>query len=258
MSKRPWVPIYVGDLLADTMTFEPDEFGAYMKILFHYWITEEPMTLKEMQKASGLSIYRFKNCSDLLLTKFSVDNGKYFNRRMKLEIIKAIDVSNKRSKAGKKAHPAIAPRKPVLKPTLLQLQSLKDKNHCSSDDGFERWWAAWPVGHKAGKIKCKKTWKTKKPDPDVLIADVENRKANDRRWIPNKDGETFIPNPATYLNQERWDDDIQPVKSKSASLPKSDDALEQFAIEKGLHKRGCAPQNIRNMYQYRQWIESQL
>ena len=55
MSKRPWFPLYVGDLLADTMNMNTEQFGGYLKILCHYWITEEPMTMNEMVYRQWLS-----------------------------------------------------------------------------------------------------------------------------------------------------------------------------------------------------------
>ena len=38
--------------------------------------------------------------------------------------------------------------------------------------------------------------------PDIL-ADIDRKAASDS-W--QKDGGQFIPNPATYLNQRRWED----------------------------------------------------
>jgi hypothetical protein len=49
---------------------------------------------------------------------------------------------------------------------------------------------------------------------DDLIADVVNRIANDRRWL---DG--FVPDPTTYLNQERWDDELTKGRARPNSTP---------------------------------------
>ena len=66
---------------------------------------------------------------------------------------------------------------------------------------FERWWLIYPK--KVKKKTAKATWMIKKPDADLLIADVENRQAHDGQW---KRG--FIPHPTTYLNGERWNDEL--------------------------------------------------
>jgi uncharacterized protein YdaU (DUF1376 family) len=122
MSKRPWFPLYVGDLLADTMEFSNEEFGAYIRILCHYWVTEEAMTEGEIKSVSRMSRYNFTKSRPLLLKKFTLENGKYFNRRMDIEITKAIELSGKRAKAGSKAHAAIAPANDKQKPTQLPSQ----------------------------------------------------------------------------------------------------------------------------------------
>lgn len=48
-----------------------------------------------------------------------------------------------------------------------------------------------------------------------IISDVEARKTS-RDWT--KDGGQYIPNPSTYLNQRRWEDEIQTVKAKETSM----------------------------------------
>jgi len=77
--------------------------------------------------------------------------------------------------------------------------SKEKKNTCVE---FERFWVHWPV--KRNKQKAKAAWKRKNLDPhaDVLIADVESRKANDKKWL-----EGFIPHCSTYLNGHRWEDE---------------------------------------------------
>lgn len=69
--------------------------------------------------------------------------------------------------------------------------------------GFDAWWEVYP--RKAKKKPAREVWKRKRLDPmtDVLIADTQRRQQSDRRWL---DG--FVPDPTTYLNQERWTDEI--------------------------------------------------
>lgn len=68
---------------------------------------------------------------------------------------------------------------------------------------FEEFWKLYPK--KVGKKPCHDTWKRKKLDEkaEMIIADVERRQRLDRKWL-----EGFIVNPQTYLNQERWEDEI--------------------------------------------------
>jgi hypothetical protein len=93
-----------------------------------------------------------------------------------------------------------------------------DKNIIEHNKGhsvtsrFEEWWKIYPK--KVKKADAKKKWKLKKLDAkaDTLIADVANRIANDSQWA---DG--YIPHPTTYLNGERWEDEISVDSTKKLS-----------------------------------------
>ncbi|MDA3807108.1 MAG: replication protein [Thiomicrorhabdus sp.] len=77
---------------------------------------------------------------------------------------------------------------------------------CSEDSlsPFEKWWKLFPK--KIAKSEAEKVWKRKKLDlqSDEIIADIDNR--NTKQY--SKTDKQFIPNPATFLNQERWNDEI--------------------------------------------------
>jgi hypothetical protein len=67
---------------------------------------------------------------------------------------------------------------------------------------FEIFWKVYPPG--TPRLPAIKTWVGKRLDAhvDKIVAEVEWRKQHDDRWKNPK----FIPNAATYLNQERWKD----------------------------------------------------
>lgn len=80
----------------------------------------------------------------------------------------------------------------------------------SHADGFTRFWNAYPskVGKRdAEKAYAKAVKRIDSPDPPgLMLAAIERAKAG-RRW-----SEGFIPNPATWLNQDRWtDEEPQPI-----------------------------------------------
>jgi hypothetical protein len=68
---------------------------------------------------------------------------------------------------------------------------------------FEEFWRAYP--NKTGRKPCQQKWALRQLDriADVILADVEARKTRDDRWRRG-----YIPNPLTYLNQDRWTDNI--------------------------------------------------
>lgn len=77
------------------------------------------------------------------------------------------------------------------------------------DDGFEEFWNNYPK--KVGKEAARKAWEKYKSNftLDAVLLALDWQIESDQ-WRRN-DGQ-FIPNPATYLNQGRWQDQ-QPIES---------------------------------------------
>ena len=72
----------------------------------------------------------------------------------------------------------------------------------TTDSGFDTWWSVYPK--KKGKQNALKAWNKIKPDADMLIAHTTNMATNDDEWVRG-----FAPHPTTYLNQARWNDEVQ-------------------------------------------------
>lgn len=78
-------------------------------------------------------------------------------------------------------------------------------DHSTTSLRFERFWAAYPK--KAAKKAAEKAFHKLNPDETLfanILAAVDNQKDWDQ-W--NRDGGKYIPNPATWLNQSRWEDE---------------------------------------------------
>jgi hypothetical protein len=87
-------------------------------------------------------------------------------------------------------------------------------------DLFDRFWAAYP--HKAGKEPARKAWKRLKPDMTLcrtMSAALELQKQSES-W--QRENGRFIPMPATWINQRRWEDEISPQTS-APHTPEPDD-----------------------------------
>lgn len=72
---------------------------------------------------------------------------------------------------------------------------------------FDTFWNAYPK--KVGKDKCSRWFDTKKVDDDLLnqmLTALESQKKSEQ-WT--KDNGKFIPHPYTWLNQGRWQDEIE-------------------------------------------------
>jgi hypothetical protein len=76
-------------------------------------------------------------------------------------------------------------------------------------DRFPDFWNVYPKGHRTSKDKCIFKWKLLKLDSiaDEIIADVLLRTKESKKWTTG-----YIPASITYLNQKRWNDDLDKVE----------------------------------------------
>lgn len=83
------------------------------------------------------------------------------------------------------------------------------------EDRFDEFWRVYP--RKVGKKDAKKAFDRAKKSTDVetMIRAVIAQKSSGQ-WT--RDNGQYIPNPATWLNQGRWDDEIQPIRSTAMKL----------------------------------------
>ena len=90
-------------------------------------------------------------------------------------------------------------------------------------DGFEEFWKIYP--RKTGKQAALKSWSKLNPDTELkqrIMKAVEYQKTWDQ-W--NRDGGQYIPNPSTWLNQHRWED--EPVRACGQSKKNSFNSFPQ-------------------------------
>ena len=93
--------------------------------------------------------------------------------------------------------------------------------------GFDSFWKSYPK--KEGKGACKKIWARLRPSKqllEVMLGAVEDQKSTEK-W--KKDGGQFIPMPATWLNQERWEDEIKKTKTIDDLLREDKEREEKYA-----------------------------
>lgn len=97
--------------------------------------------------------------------------------------------------------------------------------------GFDRFYGAYPK--KVSKQTAVKAWNKLKPNEELIeriIADVNRRKGGEWR---GKDKQ-YIPFPATYLNQRRWEDehDTGVVEAALVERQRTVEEVMQWTMEK--------------------------
>ena len=123
------------------------------------------------------------------------------------------------------------------------LPAVKAQGEAEQEDpeGFARFWAAYPK--KVGKGAALKAWKKRKPGKslvDEILRSVEQHKRC-KAWL---DG--FIPNPATWLNEGRWED--SPDASVAHARPREAemrDNMKRIEEDRGTPK--ADPRQIKQM-----------
>ena len=108
MSRRPWMPLYTGDLTADTMHLGPTEFGIYMRLMVHCWqhgsFPEDKIRI--IAKCSSKLLHKYK--SEIL--KFFIPTGDpkvgsyWCHNRVNFERTRCEEISNKRKAAALQKH----------------------------------------------------------------------------------------------------------------------------------------------------------
>ena len=143
------------------------------------------------------------NTQGVVLPRFDTHNGQSAKRR-------ANDAERKRSERNPHAVHNLSAKDADEMRTREEKrrEEKKEQKLSASEVGFDDFWNVYP--NKTGKKPAQAKWAAKHLDgiAGQLIADVVTRMNSDRKW---RDG--FIPNPATYLTQERWNDEIQAVSN---------------------------------------------
>ena len=115
------------------------------------------------------------------------------------------------------------------KPSKVTLHNNnKDNNNNITKESFECFWNVYPK--KVAKPQAIKAWQKLNPDA-VLSEKVVNAVktlADSDQW--NKEGGQYIPNPATFINQERFNDvvEVKPKKKDAYDLLVERQALEKL------------------------------
>lgn len=86
---------------------------------------------------------------------------------------------------------------------VIQSNTKSESISESKESDFDAFWAAYP--RKVGKADARKAFKKAKAPLDTLLAAIDRQKQSDQ-W--QKSGGQYIPNPATWLNQGRWEDEL--------------------------------------------------
>lgn len=199
MAKDPAFLFYPNDWIGGTMGMTFEEKGAYMELLM--------MQFNRGHMEGHMIGQVVGQMWDKIKTKFVQDaEGKWYNVRLEEEQIKrkSFTDSRKNNLTGQNQY---TKKKGHKKGHMTSHMEDENENvNTNINIVFDVFWNLY--NKKVGsKSKCERKWNK--------LKDAERQKIVDT--LPNflagiKDKQ-FQPFPETYLNQERWNDEIKPIET---------------------------------------------
>ena len=117
---------------------------------------------------------------------------------------------------------------------------------------FEEFWSQYP--RKVAKRVAQKAWNRLALHEQVAVLDTIQNHVE--YWKLKETTLEFIPHPATWLNQGRWEDELDLTpKQKKPPIPWY--STDQLTLEKG-HELGLIPRPGETMPEYRQRISQSI
>lgn len=212
---------HLGDYARDTGHLTMLEHGAYSLLLDRYYITEKGIEADQAHRIARARTREEKAAVDVVLSEFfKLVDGRWVQGRAEGEIAEAnkrIETARTNGKNGGRPRKQNATQEEpsglfLDNPNETQTKALQspDSKHqlphtpSGVEVRFEKFWEAYPK--KVGKDAASKAFAKRKPDVELLAVMLEavRSQASSPGWA--KDGGQFIPNPATWLSQGRWQD----------------------------------------------------
>lgn len=215
----------IGDYQSHTAHLSETEDLVYRRLLDWMYLHEKPIPLDIDEVSRQIRMRTHSDCIANVLREFfdRMDYG-WISERVLKEVEKAGEKSRKASDSAKARWSKIADANAMrthsegnaTQDTLPKTQNTVHKEKSQdkpADDLFDRFWTAYPK--KMGKDAAKKAFTKRKIGKELLqeiLVSLDQQKKTDQ-WM--KDGGQFIPAPATWLNQGRWQDEVISVQPNS-------------------------------------------
>jgi uncharacterized protein YdaU (DUF1376 family) len=201
----------IADYRKDTIHLTLLEHGCYRQLIDQYYLNEEPLPLdltrvfRLLNARSNDEQTAIKNVINDFFTE--TENG-FIHTRCDLEIQYYRDRIELASKAGKASavkrksnDRATDVQQTFNQPITNNLITNNQLNTIVQND-FDLFWNNYPK--KTGKEAARKSFNKIRPNIEVVLKALEWQKKSEQ-WFKN--GGQFIPNPATWINQHRWNDE---------------------------------------------------
>ena len=205
----------IGDYLSHTRHLTPTEDLCYRRLLDYYYLHEKPIPLNPSESTRLICLNKeFVDDVCTVLNEFFVktDIG-WINPRADKEIkqYQGFAEAGKRGAEKRWSKPTDSPPISPPKQGLMANTNHKTINTnykpltitpLSKSNDFDEFWRAYPK--KVGKDSARKAWDKAKPRIDDVMSAL-SWQVESPQWF--KSNGQYIPNPTTYINQGRWQDE---------------------------------------------------
>lgn len=203
----------IADYRKDTIHLTLLEHGCYRQLIDQYYLNEEPLPL-DLNKIFRLLSARTDDeqtaIKNIINDFFIETENGFIHTRCDTEIQYYRDRIELASKAGKasaikrKSNERSTDVQQAFNQPITNNQQPITNNQLNTigQNDFDLFWSYYPK--KTGKEAARKSFNKIKPNIQVVIKALEWQKKSEQ-WFKN--GGQFIPNPATWINQHRWNDE---------------------------------------------------
>jgi|SRR5579871_1311725 len=105
VAKRPWMPLYIADYLADTQHLSITESGAYLHLIMAYWQYEElHANAHALSRICRMTLDEWGGIEPVLARFFTVTETHWIHHRIEAELAKTKRISKARREAANIRH----------------------------------------------------------------------------------------------------------------------------------------------------------
>lgn len=224
----------IGDYQSHTAHLSDTEDLAYRRLLDWAYLHEKPLPNDIEEIGRLIRMRSHCDCIATVLREFFLPTSEgWVSERVEREIA-GINTKSEKARTSAKARwnkgfdanamrshsERNATQDPIPNTHNPIPKTQKASSTAKADEElFAQFWEAYP--RKEAKAKAKQAFAKHKPTPELvaaMVAALDAQKQSDQ-W--RRDGGQFIPHATTWLNQERWNDEIAPPRSVAMPMSKS-------------------------------------
>lgn len=213
---------HIGDFLKDTSFLTNEEMAIYLRLMWLYYDTEQP--LKDDLKALAIkanSRGKEKLVANLLEIFFFNENGAWHHSRCDSEIEEYHNYLEKQASNGRlggrpkkpTANPPLSGGQPNHNPTITQPKpkksltvNRKPQTNLSIGqnlvDGFDTWWNLYDK--KEDRKIAYQLWEKLNPSDELIKTIIEKTRA----YVVARPDRQYRLNPPKWLRGEKWEDEV--------------------------------------------------